>query len=212
MPSGKVVSDTDAVGKHACRLRQLDVILRAEDGLAGHVMADCERSEIDDAADANEANVGLAAVGINSILYGQKDRRVKRIGGVGNDNTSRVMERLDDEVLEVTLMLLEEIFPVEDLFIDDGGAVELNTKGVKNETCIHREGFECCTSDLKGMSALVHRHGGLDLGVHSGRVAAVLNRDQVTWDKSRWGGRRFIGADMVEGNSQKRKKSVRTLL
>ena len=110
------------------------------------------------------------------------------------------MVRLDDKVLEVTPMLLEEIFPVEDLAIDDGGAVELNAEGVKNETCIHREWFECCTSDLKGMSALVHRHGGLDLGVHSGRVAANLNRDQVTRDKSRW----FIGADMVDGDQRKR--------
>ena len=175
-------------------------------------MADCERSEIDDAADANEANVGLAAVGVNAILNGQKDRRVKRIGGVGNDNTSRVMVRLDDEVLEVTPMLLEEIFPVEDLAIDDGGAVELNAEGVKNETCIHREWFECCTSDLKGMSALVHRHGGLDLGVHSGRVAANLNRDQVTRDKSRWGGRKGHRGRHGRWRSKKNRKNVRTLL
>ena len=37
-----------------------------------------EWSEIDDAADANESNVDLAAVGVGSILNGQKDRRVKR--------------------------------------------------------------------------------------------------------------------------------------
>ena len=67
-------------------------------------MADCERSEIDHAADANEANVGFAAVGVNSVLNEQEDRRAKRIGGVGNENTSRVMVRLDDEVLEVTPM------------------------------------------------------------------------------------------------------------
>ena len=51
-------------------------------------MADCEQSEVDDAADANEANIGLAAVGVNSVLNGQEDRRVKRIGGAGNDNNS----------------------------------------------------------------------------------------------------------------------------
>jgi hypothetical protein len=76
------------------------------------------------------------------------------------------------------------------LSIDDGGAVELNAEGVKNETCVHREWFERCTSDLKCMSALVHRHGGLNLGVHGGRVAADLNRDQVTRDERRWGGRK----------------------
>ena len=54
-------------------------------------MADGEWSEVDDAADANETNVSLAAVGVDSILNGQKDRRVKSSGGVGNDNTSRVM-------------------------------------------------------------------------------------------------------------------------
>ena len=55
MPSGQVVSDTNAVGKHARRLGQLDVILRAKDGWARHKMADCERSKINDAADANKA-------------------------------------------------------------------------------------------------------------------------------------------------------------
>ena len=139
MPSGKVVSNAHAVGKHPCRLGQLDVILRAKDGWARQVMADGEWSEVDDAADANKTNVGLATVGVDSILNGQKDRRVKISGGVGNDNTSRVMIRLDDKVLEVTPTLLEEIFPVEDLSIDDGGAVELNAEGVKNETCIHGE-------------------------------------------------------------------------
>ena len=87
-------------------------------------------------------------------------------------------------------MLLEEILPVEDLAIDDGGAVKLNAEGIKNEKCVHREWFERCTSDLKCMSVLVHRHGGLDLGVHGGRVAADLNRDQVTRDERRWGGRK----------------------
>ena len=123
------------------------------------------------------------------------------------------MVRLDDKVLEVTPMLLEEIFPVEDLFIDDGGAVELNAVGVKNETCIHGEWFKCCTSNLKGMSTLVHRHGGLDLGVHSGRVVADLNRDQVAWDKSRWGGRKVHrGGRHGRWRSKKTRKKVRTLL
>jgi len=187
MPSGKVVSNAHAIGKHPCHLGQLDVILRAKDGWAQQVMADGNWSEVDDAADANEMNVGLATVGVDSILNGQKDIRVKISGGVGNDNTSRVMIRLD---LEVTPMLLKEIFPVEDLSINDGGAVELNAEGIKNETCIHRELFERCTSNLKGMIALVHRHGGLNLGVHSGRVAADLNHDQVTRDECRWGGRK----------------------
>ena len=166
-------------------------------------MANGKWSEIDDAADANESNVGLAAVGVGSILNGQKDRRVKRSGGVGNDNTSRVVIRLDDEAMEVTPMLLEIILPVKDLSIDDGGAVKLNAEGIKNETCVHREWFEHCTSDLKCMSALVHRHGGLDLGVHSGRVAADLNRDQVTRDERRWGGRKVHQGR--HGNGDRRK-------
>ena len=77
MPSGKVVSNAYTVVKHSCCLGQLDVILRAKDGWARQVMADGEWSKVDDAADANETNVGLAAVGVDSILNGQKDRRVK---------------------------------------------------------------------------------------------------------------------------------------
>jgi hypothetical protein len=87
-------------------------------------------------------------------------------------------------------MLIETIFPVKDKSINDGRAIELCTKSVEDETCVHRERFQSCTSDLKRVSALVDRHGGLDLGVHSGRVAANLNHHQVPRDEGHFSERR----------------------
>jgi hypothetical protein len=88
------------------------------------------------------------------------------------------------------MVVLLMIFPVKDKSINDGRAIELRAKSVEDETCVHRERFQSGTSYLKRVSALIDRHGGLDLGVHSGRVAANLNRHQIPWDESHFSKRR----------------------
>ena len=78
------------------------------------------------------------------------------------------MKGLDGEICEVAPMLIEVIFLVEDKSINNGRAIELRAKSIEDEMCVHRERFQSGTSDLKRVSALVDRHGGLDLGVHIG--------------------------------------------
>ena len=108
------------------------------------------------------------------------------------------MEKLDGEVCEAAPMLIKAIFSVKDKHIDNGGAIELRAESIEDETCVHRERFQSCASDLERVSALVDRHGGFSLGVHGGRLSADLNRHQVPRDerhftKSRRGWRRGHG-------------------
>ena len=138
----------------------------------------------------NETHVGLTAGGGGAILHGHEDSRISGDGGIVDDCTSRVVKGLDGEICEVAPMLIEAILPVEDKSIDDGRAIELRAKSVEDETCVHRERLQSFTSDLKCVSALVDRHGGLDLGVHSGRVAANLNCHQIPRDESHFPKRR----------------------
>ncbi len=161
---------------------ELEIILRAKNSGA-RIRDRDEWSEINGAGNANEAHVGLVAGGCCAILHGHEDSRISGDGGIVDDCTSRVVEGLDGEIREVTPMLIEAIFPVEDTAIDDGRAIELRAKSVKDDTCVHRERFQSCMSDLKRVSALIDRHGGFNLGVHGGRVSADLNRHQVTGRK-----------------------------
>ena len=147
-------------------------------------MHNCDKwSKIDGAENANELHVGLAAVGGGAILHGHEDSRISSVGSVVDDCTSQVMERLDGEVCEAAPMLIKAIFSVNDKPINNGGAIELHAKSIEDETCVHRERFQSCASDLERVSALVDRHGGFNLGVHGGQVSADLNCHQVPRDK-----------------------------
>ena len=125
----------------------------------------------------NELHGGLATVGSGAILHGHEDSRISGNDGIVDDctSTSQVMEGLDGEVRKIAPMLIKAIFPVENKSINDGGAIELRAKSIKDETCVHRERFQSCPSNLECMSALVDRHGGLNLGIHGGQISADLN-------------------------------------
>jgi hypothetical protein len=176
MPSGKVVIGACPVQERQGRLRELEIILRAKNSGA-HIRDRDEWSEINGAGNVNEAHVGLAAGACGAI-------RISGDGGIVDDCTSRVVQGLDGEIREVTSMLIEAIFPVEDKSINDGRAIELHAKSVEDETCVHSERFQSCTSDLKCVSALIDRHGGFNLGVHGGQVSVDLNCHQVPRDES----------------------------
>ena len=182
MPSGKVVLGACPIQERQGRLRELEIILRAKNSGA-RIRDRDEWSEINGAENANEAHVRLVAGGGGAILHGHEDSRISSDGGIVDDCTSRVVEGLDGEVCEAAPMLIEASFPVEDESINDGGAIELRTKCVEDETCVHRERFQSCTSYLKCVSALIDRHGGFNLGVHGGRVSADLNHHQVPRDE-----------------------------
>ena len=200
MPSGKVVIGAYPIQERQGRLRELDIILRAKNSEA--CMRDRnEWSKIDGAGNANKAHVGLAAGGGGAILHKHKDSRIGGDSGIVDDCTSQVVEGLDGEIRKVTPMLIKTIFPVEDKSINDGQAIELRPKSIEDETCVNRERFQSCPSKLKRVSVLIDRHGGFNLGVHSGGVSADLNCHQVPRDESHFAKCR---RGWRSGNSEKR--------
>jgi hypothetical protein len=106
-------------------------------------MRDCdERSKIDGAENTNKSHIRLVAVGSGAILHGHEDSRISGDGGIVDDCTSQVMEGLDGEVCEIAPMLIEAIFPVKNKAINDGRAIELQAKSIKDETHVHKERFQ----------------------------------------------------------------------
>ena len=128
-------------------------------------------------------DVFLAAVCNGAVLDGEKDVRIRCGGGIVDLRTGRVVERLDREVGETPPVIIKATAPVEHEAVDDGTAVELGAKGIKEDLRVNGDELDGTASNLKCVDALEDGHRRVNLGVNTRRVVTNWNRDQVTRDE-----------------------------
>ena len=113
-----------------------------------------EGGEVQQAEDADKADVFLVAVCDGAALDGEKDVRICCGGGIVDHRTGRVVEQLDREIGEIPPVIIEATAPVKYEAVNDGTAVELGAKGIEEDARVDGDELDGTASDLKRVGTL----------------------------------------------------------